>query len=285
MAGDYLREEGFTDVKIMPPAPLAFLRGEADISSAYSQWIVANVDAGSKMVALAGLHTGCIELWAKPGINSINDLKGRTIAVTSTDVTDVIYGFWSAMLASVGLDARTDVNFITAGSQTSTLEVFLQGKSDALMAATFQVPLLRADPRNQGRLLMSNLEDKPWSQYYCCQLIASRDWAQKYPMAARRATRAILRANDLVARDPAAAVLSAVSQNLLGTTTYDTALAVLKNCRFEWRDIDAEESLRFYSLRLAETKQVKGVPQQLVAQIASYAFIGELKKQYPRAVN
>jgi len=266
----------------MPPSPLAFLRGEVDISAGYSQWIVANVDAGSKMVALAGLHTGCIELWAKPGINSIRDLKGKTIAVDTNDITNVIYGFWSAMLASVGLDARTDVNFVSAGSSTSTLEVFLQGKSDALLAAAFQVPLLRADPRNQGRLLMSNLEDKPWSQYYCCQLIANRDWVQKYPMAARRATRAILRANDRVAKDPAAAVVAGISQSLLGTTAYDTAVAVMKNCKFEWRDIDAGESLRFFALQLAEYKLLKGAPQQLLAQASDFGYLQELKRQFPR---
>jgi NitT/TauT family transport system substrate-binding protein len=283
-AGDYLLEEGFTNARIMPPAITAFQRGEVDISAGYSQWVVANVDAGNQMVALAGMHTGCIELWAKPGIASIRDIKGKTIAVGATDVTDVIYGFWSAMLASVGINARTDVNFVSAGTATSTLELFLQGKSDALLAAAFQVPILRADPRNSGRLLMSNLEDKPWSQYYCCQLIANRDWVRQYPMAAKRATRAILRANDRVAKDPGAAVLAGVAQGLF-TVNYETVLAVLKNCKYEWRDIDAEETLRFFALQLAEYKLVKGVPQQLVAQASDYGYVRELKKQFPRAVN
>jgi NitT/TauT family transport system substrate-binding protein len=283
-AGDYLLEEGFTNARIMPPSITAFQRGEVDISAGYSQWIIANVDAGSQMVALAGLHTGCIELWAKPGIASIRDLKGKTIAVSATDVTDVIYGFWSAMLASVGIDARTEVNFVPAGTATSTLEVFLQGRSDALLAAAFQVPLLRADPRNGGRLLMSNLEDKPWSQYYCCQLIANRDWVRQYPTAAKRATRAILKANDRVAKDPAAAVLAGVAQGLF-TISYDTVLAVLKNCKYEWRDFDAEETLRFFALQLAEYKLVKGVPQQLVGQSSDYAYVRELRKQFPRAIN
>ena len=283
-AGDYLLEEGFTNARIMPPSITAFPRGEVDISAGYSQWVVANVDAGRPMVALAGMHTGCLELWAKPGINSVRDLKGRTIAVSATDITDVIYGFWSAILSSVGINAKTEVNFVPAGSATSTLELFLQGQSDALLAAAFQVPILRADPRNHGTLLMANLEDKPWSQYYCCQLIANPDWVRQYPIAAKRATRAILRANDRVAKDPAAAVLSGVAQQLF-TTSYETVLAVLKNCKYEWRDLDPEETLRFFALQLAEYKLVKGVPQQLVAQASDYSYVRELKKQMPQPLN
>ncbi|MDP9319834.1 MAG: ABC transporter substrate-binding protein [Chloroflexota bacterium] len=282
-AGDYLREEGFTDARILPPSIGAVQRGEADIAVGYSQWIVANVDAGQPLLALGGMHTGCAELWVRPGIASIRDLKGKTIAVNATDVTDVVYGFWSAILASVGFDPRTQVNFVARGATASTLDLFVQGESDALLALAVQVPLLRANPKNPGTLVMANVEDKPWSQYYCCQLIANRDWVQRYPMAAKRVTRALLRANDRVAKDPAAAALSGVTQGFF--TNYESVLAVLKNGRYEWRDLDPEESLRFFALQLADQKMVKGVPQQLVAQSSDYAYMRALKTQLPRPTN
>jgi NitT/TauT family transport system substrate-binding protein len=282
-AGDYLLEEGFTDARILAPSIGAVQRGEADLGAGYTQWVVANVDAGHPLLALAGMHTGCLELWVKPGIASIKDLKGKTIAVQVADVTDVSYGFWSAICASVGIDPRTEVTFVAHGATASLLDVFVQGRSDAFLALAVSVPLLRANPNNPGVLLMSNFEDKPWSQYYCCQLITNREWARKNPIAAQRATRAILRANDRVARDPAASALAGVSQKFF--TSYETVLAVLKICKFEWRDLDAEDSLRFFALRLAETRQIKSSPPQLVAQSSDYAYVRELKKQLPRPVN
>jgi NitT/TauT family transport system substrate-binding protein len=277
-AGDFLREEGFTNVKILSPSIGAVVRGEADVGTGYTQWIITNADAGSPMVALAGMHTGCGEVWTKPGISSVADLRGRTIAVNSVALTDVFYGFWATILAYVGIDARRDVNFVVYDTE-SPLELFLQGRSDAILVLAQSVPLLRASDRNRGKLLISAQDDKPWSQYYCCQLVANRDWARANPNAAKRVTRAVLRASDRVAKDPAFAARSTLEQGLISGATMDLALATFKNCTFQWRDLDAEESLRFSALQLAGQKLVKSSPQQLVARASDFAYVAELKKE------
>jgi NitT/TauT family transport system substrate-binding protein len=280
-AGDYLKEEGFTDVRLLPFSVAAVARGEGDIGVGYSQWVVTNVDAGKPVVALAGLHTGCAEVWTRPGIASIRDLRGKTIAVGATDVVgDTWYGFWAAMFANVGIDARREVNFVTS---TDTLDHFIRGESDAMLALAGQVPALRASPKNPGKLLISMQDDKPWSQYYCCQLVANRDWAQRNPIAAKRVTRALLRANDRVAKDLVAAVRTGVEQGMYTGATYETILAVLRNSTYEWRELDAEASLRFFAVQLADQKLVKGGPQQLVAQSSGFSYLQALRRQYPHA--
>jgi NitT/TauT family transport system substrate-binding protein len=42
--------------------------------------------------------------------------------------------------------------------------------------------------------------DRPWSQYFCCMAMANREFARKYPVATKRALRAMLKATDLCAR-------------------------------------------------------------------------------------
>lgn len=286
-AADYLLEEGFTDAKLLPLSIAAVARGEVDIGAGYSQWIVTNVDAGKPIVALAGIHTGCAEVWTRPGISTIGDLKGKTIAVNVKDVTtDVWYGFWAALLAYVGINPLRDVNFVEYGESASIVDIFLRGQSDATLALAGAAPLLGAYPLNIGKLLINTHEDRPWSQYYCCQIVANRDWARKNPNAARRVTRALLRANDRVAKDLPAAVRAAAVQGMFASpTTYDIALAVGKRCTFEWRDLDAQESLRFYALQLADQKLVKGSPQQLVAQASDFGYVEELKRQILRPAN
>jgi NitT/TauT family transport system substrate-binding protein len=282
-ADDFLREEGLSEAKMMLVPYGAVGRGEADIGIAYTQWIVASVDAGRPIQALGGLHIGCGEVWTKPEISTLSDLKGKTITVNSTDpVVDPWYGAWAAMLAYVGIDPRKDVNFVP-DPDANVVSSFVDGKSDAVLVLSNQVPMLRASPKNRGKLLIDMKVDGTWSKYYCCQLIVNRDWARQNPNATKRVTRALLRANDRVARDPAAAVLSGVKAGLFAPELYDTFLATLRNCIFEWRELDAEASLLFNAVRLSEQRMVKGTPKQIVAQASNFGFLSELKRQYPRA--
>jgi NitT/TauT family transport system substrate-binding protein len=281
-ADDYLREEGFNP-RILPLSVGAVARGEGEVGVGYSQWVVANLDAGKSIQSLAGLHTGCGEVWTKPGISSIRDLKGRTIDVGATDaVLDPWYGVWASMFAYVGIDARKDVNFV-ADPNANTVERFVQGRSDAILALSNQVPILRASAKNPGKLLIDMHVDGTWSRYYCCQLIVNRDWAQQNPNATKRVTRALLRANDRVAKDPAAAVLAGVNAGMFMPELFDTVLATLKNCTFEWRELDVQDSLLFNAVQLSGQKLVKGTPQQLVERGSSFGYLTELKRQFPRA--
>jgi len=220
-------------------------------------------------------------------MKSIYSLSGRILAIAWSGILAfLILGFaqgvWAALLGHVGIDPRKDVNFV-ADPNANTVERFIQGRSDAILALSNQVPVLRASPNNPGKLLIDMHSDGTWSRYYCCQLVANRDWARQNPIATKRATRALLRANDRVAKDPAAAVMAGVNAGMFTGAMYDTVLATLKNCTFEWRELDAEASIRFNAVQLSDQKLVKGTPQQLVAQASSFGYLKELKRQFPGA--
>jgi ABC-type nitrate/sulfonate/bicarbonate transport system substrate-binding protein len=101
---------------------------------------VTKADTGAPFVAIAGTHTGCNQLWAQPGINSIRDLRGKRIDVTIMDpVKDAVFGMWVSLLSAYGIgpsDVRftelTDLSAHAAhalGPTSPVIENFLAGKS------------------------------------------------------------------------------------------------------------------------------------------------------------
>jgi NitT/TauT family transport system substrate-binding protein len=77
-AEDLLRAEGFTDVRYVPKPPLdAVARGDTDFDFDAAPWVVSQLAAGEPITALAGIHSGCFELFAREPIRTISDLKGK----------------------------------------------------------------------------------------------------------------------------------------------------------------------------------------------------------------
>lgn len=277
LAEDFMKEEGFTEVKLVN-TPQSLIKGESDLSVGYGNYLAAHIDAGSPFVVLGGTHVGCVELWAKPGINTIRDLKGKTLVVGKKDpLVDIFYGIFVTMLTSVGVDLA-DVKFIELNDPNANeIDYFVNGTSDATLTAVTQGAALRANPKNPGKQIFDTAMDKPWSQYYCCNLVTNRNWLKANPNAAKRATRAVLRAIDYGAKDRPRAVQIAADKKV--TQNPQRLLEAIKDLPYEWRDYDPEETLRFYSLRLADAKLIKKTPTQIIAEGTDFAFFRRMQKE------
>ena len=156
------------------------------------------------------------------------------------------------------------------------MDLFVEGKIDAFLAAPPDLQEVRA--RNIGHVIVSSITDRPWSQYYCCMLATSTEFARKYPVATKRVLRAILKAVDLCASEPKRAAQLLVDQGY--STRYDYALQALSEIRYDvWRDYDPEDTLRFYALRLHEAGLIKSSPQKLIAEHTDWRFLNELKRE------
>ena len=57
-------------------------------------------------------------------------------------------------------------------------------------------------------------------------------------------------------------------------------LTTLQNTGHDkWREYDAEDSVRFYALRLQETGMIKSSPQEIIAKGTDFRFFDELKRE------
>ncbi len=290
IAKEFLLEEGFTDIQYVSVNVTTtewLTANKADFHSGYGNLIAANIDAGLPMLALAGIHPGCFELYAAPGISGIRDLRGKTVAVNAKNASDQFFGFFSILLAYVGIDPLTEVNFVEIKPGVAALrDAFVDGRSQAFIAPAAFGPELRRNPKNPGKVILDTTMDKPWSQYYCCQLVANRDWARRYPIATKRVTRAVLRACDVVAKDRASAAHEYVARGFFSTTPGATdeqiVNEVIRDLSYDWRELDPEETLRFFALRLADAKLVKMTSQQVIAQGSDFAYMRQLRTELKR---
>ena len=61
---------------------------------------------------------------------------------------------------------------------------------------------------------------------------------------------------------------------------YDYALQTLSELPYDkWREYDAEDTIRFYALRLHEIGPIKSSPQKIIADGTDWRFLNELKRE------
>ena len=97
-------------------------------------------------------------------------------------------------------------------------------------------------------------------------------------MATKRALRAILKAADVCAREPARVAQLLVDKGY--AARYDYALQTLQDIPYtRWRDYNPHDTVRFQALRLHELGMIKTTPQKILAQNTDWRFLTELKRE------
>ncbi|MEQ1804383.1 MAG: ABC transporter substrate-binding protein [Burkholderiaceae bacterium] len=278
VAEELLRAEGFEDVSYVPLSAEQGAAGGSvgtvgaggiDMTIADIFHILPGLDAGKQVVALSGIHGGCYELFGAKTLRSIQDLKGKTIAVSNF----ARHSFVSAMLAHVGLDPRKDVTFVES---REGLRLMAEGKIDATLGFPPEPQIMR--DKKVGVSLVNTATDRPWSQYFCCMAIGNRDFVAKNPVATKRALRALLKAADLCAAEPERTARTLVERGFY--KDYQHSVQALRDIPYQrWREYDSADSLRFYALRLHEAGFIKMNPQKLLAQGTNWRFIEQLKRE------
>jgi len=276
LAEEFLRQEGFSDVqyvKVGDGIPLTFVAaGKVDLVLEAPGSILTRVEAGDPLTILAGLHVGCWELFGTERVQTIRDLHGKRVAVLALGAANHV--FLSAMLAYVGIDPRRDVKWVTHEPDRA-IQLLAEGKVDAYLAFPPEPQELRA--KKIGHVVVNTAKDKPWSQYFCCMAVANRNFVRQYPIATKRALRALLKAADLCAQDPARAARYIVDKGY--TPSYEYALATLRDLAYNrWRTDNPENTLRFHALRLHDIGMIKTNPNTLIAKVADWRPLRELKK-------
>jgi len=278
VAEDLLRADGFSDFRYVDAvagltATAMLARSEVDFVVEFGTALALQIDQGAPLKILTGVHVGCYELFAHEGINSVLDLKGKTVGAGQNLGSDP-HVFVTAMATHVGLDPLKDINWVT--SDVNPMELFTQGRIDAFVAFPPEPQELRA--RRVGHVIVNSILDRPWSQYYCCMLATNVSYLENYPAAAKRVVRAVLKATDLCVSNPEQVATLLVNGGY--TKRYDPALQALKEISYaKWRDYDPEDTIRFYSLRLHEAGMIKSSPQKIIASGTDWRFLNEIRRE------
>jgi NitT/TauT family transport system substrate-binding protein len=275
IAEELLRTEGFTEVQYIPVqgtqgVERALASGETDIAGHFAAPVILRLEAGDPVVMLGGEH---IELLGSERIRTIRDLKGRAVAIPALDPAP--YAFLASMTSYVGLDPRKDINWVKHRAGEA-MQLLAEGKIDAYLGFPTEPQEFRA--KKIGRVVVNSAVDRPWSQYFCCMLTGNREFVRKNPVATKRAIRAILKSAEICAVVPEKVAKAIVAKGV--GKNYDYVLEAIKSLPYgRWREYDAEDTVRFWALRLHEAGMIKSSPQKIIAQGTDWRFWQELKRE------
>jgi NitT/TauT family transport system substrate-binding protein len=281
VAEEFLRGEGFTEVQYVEAGAGAGLAkalasGEAHLSLNFVAPVILRLDAGDPIVVLGGVHVGCFELFGTDRVQTIRDLKGKTVAVEELGSSQHV--FLASIVAYVGLDPSKDIQWVTS-PRAEAMQRFAEGQVDAYIGFPPEPQEWRA--KQLGHVVVNSSVDRPWSQYFCCMAVGNRAFVRTHPVATKRALRALLKATDVCALEPERAAQSIVAKGF--TPRYASALQTMQEVPYnQWREYDPEDTMRFYALRLHEAGMIKSSPQKLIAQGTDWRFLNELKKELKR---
>lgn len=217
----YFAEEGIDAEVIVlhggSPATAALVSGDADVQIGDPTTAITAHEKGASLKIIGGalqqFGTNLViraSLADELGITAdspvedkIRALKGLNIGITAPGGTpdkQVRY-----MLNSVGLDPDRDATLVPLGSAGPLLAAFSQGRIDAFLLSppTTNIAILK----NGARMLvdMSVGEFEPFRGFPQLTLVARRDWLEENPDLAVAYVKAVGRAEQLIAEDPAAA--------------------------------------------------------------------------------
>src|SRR5262245_13728578 len=260
VAGELLRAEGFTDVRYVGEGTGSgssdwIAHRELDFDLNFAPAHIVSIDSGVPIKVLAGVHHGCVELFATESVKNIADLKGKKVGVDHPTAHRLVI----LMAAYVGLDPFKDIQWVKS---PNPMQLFIDRKIDAFPAIPPES--LEVRDRKIGHTIVNSALDLPWSQYYCCMLAGATDYVEKYPAATKRVLRAFLKAADICVSDPKMVAQQLVDSGF--TKRYDYALQTLTELRYDvWREFDPDDTLRFYALRMREASLIKLSPQEIIA--------------------
>ena len=243
-------------------------RGEFDFTMSFAVAQISALDADVPISIVAGLHAGCFELFAGAGVRGIADLRGKRVGLASSPPALLIM-----IAASVGVE-RKDIDWVTDPA-LRPLDLFAEEKIDAFLGFPPEPQELRA--RHAGRVIVNTALDRPWSQYFCCMLVGNREFIRKNPVATKHVVRAILKATDRCDSEPERVASVIVDRGFAHRS--DPLLQILKDNPYKWREYNAEDTVRFYALRLQEVGLIKSSPQKIIAEGTDWRFLNELKRE------
>lgn len=282
IAEEFLRAKGFDDIGYVgasytgASAQIGLDRvaaGLTDISFDFATQHLLRIDAGQPLVIVGGAHAGCIEVFGARGIRALRDLKGKVVVAATSGGPKALL---SLMFQYVGIDPNREIQWRIEPRHAEALRLLEAGEAQAYSTSPPRAQEVRA--RGTANVILNTTTDRPWSDHFCCLITAHREFVRKHPVAARRALRAILKAEALCSADPERA--GRLIEKRYPAAKPEILVQAMKEIPYRtWRELSPEGTMRFYAIRMHELGIIKTDPKKLIARGADLRFFDELRKE------
>jgi ABC-type nitrate/sulfonate/bicarbonate transport system substrate-binding protein len=105
-----------------------------------------------QITAIVDESAGADQLWARPNIATLNDLRGQKIAVTEGSVSE-FFTYYILNVAGITVDPKTGAEIVPASSIADAIDAFNSGKASAV---TGWEPDIEKAAQGQGRKLVGS---------------------------------------------------------------------------------------------------------------------------------
>ena len=149
---------------------------------------------------VAGIYNETVQILAKPGINSVADLKGKKIGVPGLADAATVVSKRSLSAAGIGVtDQNMEVEF-SVYSRNDLAQALQNGAVDAIALGDPAASI--AEEQYGLTALIDTATDPEYKDEYCCAAFVTSKLAEENPKAAAAFTRAVQKASQWVQENP-----------------------------------------------------------------------------------
>jgi NitT/TauT family transport system substrate-binding protein len=241
--------------------------GGFDITHHLVMYFLKPIEQGLDVKFLGGIHRGCLRVQTATtsSIHSVEDLRGKRIGVPGMGTPPFIFA--NRVLSAHGIDPGKEISWrvFPAGELGLALQ---KGDVDAVADSEPIGTLLTAD--GKVRNVADQATEAPYSDEYCCAVLANGKFVANNPKAAAAATRALLRAAKWVEANPVAAARLSVEKKYLASNPELNAVAI-SHLRYVPSVSGAEAAVKSAAIAMQKAGMLS--PTTDVQALARRAFV------------
>jgi NitT/TauT family transport system substrate-binding protein len=241
--------------------------GNFDITHHLVMYFLKPIEQGLDVKFLGGIHRGCLRVQTATSgtIHSVEDLRGKRIGVPGMGTPPFIFA--NRVLNAHGIDPAKEIGWrvFPAGELGLALQ---KGEVDAIADSEPIGTLLTAD--GKVRNVADQATEAPYSDEYCCAVLANGKFVGTNPKAAAAATRALLRGAKWVEANPEAAARLSVEHKYLASNPELNAVAI-SHLRYVPSVSGAEAAVKSAAMAMQKAGMLS--PSTDVNELARRAFV------------
>jgi len=241
--------------------------GRFDVTHHLVMYFLKPLEQGLDVKFTGGIHRGCLRVQAPANgnIHTVADLRGKRIGVPGMGTPPFIFA--SRVLGAKGIDVTKDITWrvFPAGELGLALD---KGEVDAVADSEPIGTLLLAEGKVKN--IADQAKDAPYSEEYCCAVIANGKFLKNNPKAVAGATRAMLKGAKWVEANPVAAAKLSVEKKYIASTPELNSIAI-GNLRYVPSVSGAEAAVQSAAAEMKVAKMLN--PGTDVNDLAKRAFV------------